>query len=142
MTHWRLIAISVFGVLSCTATTPALSNGDTFFQSTEIAGNPHYVIFGCVKDVQGHYLTHATVKVHVAEHMFDVSAQTNVLGRFRTPDVGREINDLGYEVDPALITISVEYPGYHIAHREYRGKYRQNRGAIEINFLMEKNSVG
>jgi hypothetical protein len=142
MTHRRFIAINVIAALACASSRSAWSNGDTFFQSNEIAGNPHYVIFGCVKDVRGHYLSHATVIVHVAEHMFDVNAQTDVLGRFRTPDVGREINDLGYQVDPSLITISVEYPGYHIAHREFRGKYRQNKGAIEINFQMERNSAG
>jgi hypothetical protein len=120
---------------------PACSNGDTFFTSKEIPGNPNYVIFGSVKDMRGKRISHATVIVYVAQHMIEVSTQTDVLGRFRTPDVGREINDMGYEVDPSLITVAVEYPGYHIAHRDYRGKYRQNKGAVEMNFQMQKNGA-
>lgn len=124
------------------ATVPARPNGDTFFNSSEIPGNPQYVVFGSVKDVQGHYLSHATVTVSVVKHMLEVSARTDVLGRFRTPDVGREIEELGYQVDPSLIIVSVDYPGYHIAHREYRGRYQQSKGAVEIDFVMAKNQAG
>jgi hypothetical protein len=126
--------------VTCVVVRTAWPNGDRFFRPTEIPGDPQYVVFGRVKDDQGHYLSHATVTVSVPEHQFEVSAQTNVLGRFRAPDVGREIQDLGYQVDPAQIMVTVDYPGYHIAHREYRGRYRQKKGAIEMNFLMEKNN--
>jgi hypothetical protein len=73
--------------------------------------------------------------------MLEFRATTDVIGHYRTPDVGRVINELGWPVDPALITVSAEYPGYHIAHRQYRGKYRQNRGAVEVDFLMAKNGA-
>jgi hypothetical protein len=141
MTLWRIAALNGIAALACVLATPARPNGDRFFLSKEIPGHPDYVIFGNVKDEQGHYLSHATVIVYVAQHMIELSAETDALGRFRTPDVGRAINDIGYEVDPSLITVSVYYPGYHIAHREYRGKYRQKKGAVEINFRMEKNKA-
>ncbi len=141
MTLWRHMGLNVIAAIACGAAQSAWPNGDTFFTATEIPGNPDYVVFGNVKNEQGNYLKGATVRVHVAEHMLDFSTQTDVLGRFRTPDVGRVINDLGYQVDPSLITVSAEYPGYHIAHREYRGKYRQNRGAIEMDFRMARNDA-
>jgi hypothetical protein len=136
-----LIASYVISAAVFASARPAWANGDTFFNSTEIPGNPQYVVFGTVKDSQGHYLLHATVTVSVVKHMLQASAQTDVLGRFRTPDVGREIEELGYPIDPALFIVFVDYPGYHIAHREFRGKYRQNKGAVEINFIMEKNGA-
>jgi hypothetical protein len=141
MTRWQPMALIVIAALACALAKPAWSNGDQFFQAMEIPGDPEYVVFGNVKDDQGNYLNHATVTVSVAEHMLEVTAQTGILGRFRAPDVGREIHDLGYQIDPSLIAVTVEYPGYHIAHREYRGKYRQNKGAIEMNFVMEKNET-
>jgi hypothetical protein len=139
MSIWRVFFLNLAAVLACLVVTTAWPNGDTFFRPTEIAGNPRYVVFGCVKDLHGHYLNRATVTVSVPVHQFEVSTRTNVLGRFRAPDVGREIEDLGYQVDPALILVRVDYPGYHIAHREYRGRYNQKRGTFEMDFLMEEN---
>jgi hypothetical protein len=127
-------------MLVCFAATPAWANGDGFFSSTEIPGNPEYVIFGNVRDERGKYLEGAVVRVYVAQHMLEVNAKTDVIVRFRTPDVGVAIQDLGYEVDLSLITISVQLPGYREARREYRGKYRQTKGAIEINFRMTRIS--
>jgi hypothetical protein len=139
MTLRRLVALKISAAVAFAAAVPAWSNGDKFFNSMEIPGNPQYVIFGNVKDAQGHYLKHVTVTVFVMKHMLEVTARTDDLGHFRTPDVGREIQELGYQVDPSLIIVSAEYPGYHIAHREYRGKYRQSKGAIEINFILGTN---
>ena len=138
MTILRRLTWTVFAAAAFATALPAWPNGDTFFNTKEIPGSPQYVVFGSVKDVEGHYLENVTVTVSVVKHMLEVSAHTNVLGRFRTPDVGREIQELGYEVDPALIIVSVNCPGYYIAHREYRGKYRQNKGAVEINFQVAR----
>jgi hypothetical protein len=111
-----------------------------FLNSVEIQGNPEFVIFGNVKDQRGKYVDKAVVHVKVAEHMLDFTAETNTIGRFRTPDIGRAIHDLGYEVDLVLVTVTVECPGCRIEHREYRGSYRQNKGAIEMNFRVRKDS--
>lgn len=135
----RRIAISsVIAAVLCVSAMPAGSSGAMFLQSTEIPGNPEFVIFGSVKDDRGKYLDHAIVKVKVAQHMLEFTAETNVIGRFRTPDIGRAIKDLGYEVDLSLISVTVECPNYGVVHREYRGKYRQSKGAIEMNFRMKR----
>jgi hypothetical protein len=144
MTVLRRMAWSVFtaaALATLGGVMPAWSNGDTFFNTKEIPGNPQYVVFGNVKDLEGHYLKDVTVTVSVVKHMLEVSSRTDVLGRYRTPDVGREIEELGYPVDPSLIIVSVDCPGYYIAHREYRGKYRQSKGAIEIDFRMAKSKA-
>jgi hypothetical protein len=137
---WRLTTAFVITALACAVAAPAWPNGDGFFESIEIPGNPEFVIFGNVKDHKGKYLDNATVRLKVAEHMLEFTAQTNVIGRFRTPDVGRAIKDLGYEIDPSMITITVECPGYLPLRREYRGKYRQRRGAVEVNFRMKRDA--
>ena len=139
MTRWRLATTTAVAGLLCAANSPAWSNGDGFFQSKEIPGNPEYVIFGNVKDVQGRYLDNAAVKVFVAEHMLYFTAKTDVLGRFRTEDIGRAIKELGYEVDPSLVKVTVEYAGYHVVRREYRGRFGQNKGAVELNFRLERD---
>lgn len=136
----RLTSLTVIAAVACAMTSPAWSNGDGFFESKEIPGNPEFVIFGNVKDEQGKYLDHATVKVSVAQHMLEFTADTDVLGRFRTPDVGRAIKELGYEVDLSLISTTVECAGYELVRREYRGKRQQTKGAIEINFRMKKST--
>jgi hypothetical protein len=136
----RFIALNVIATVLA-GSEPAWSNGDTFFNSTEIPGNPQFVVFGNVKDTQGHYLQHATVTVAVLKHMLTLTAQTDILGRYRTPDVGRAIEELGYPVDPALFIYFAEYPGYHVAHRDYRGRYRQNKGAVEIDFVMVRDGT-
>jgi hypothetical protein len=136
MTIGRLAIFSVIATALCLSVRPAWSSGAMFLQSTEIPGDPEFVIFGSVKDDRGKYLDHAIVRVKVAQHMLEFTTETNVIGRFRTPDIGRAIKDLGYEVDLSLITVSVECPNYGVVTREYRGKYRQNKGAIEMNFRM------
>src|SRR5262249_38169384 len=126
----------------CLLCAPAWPSGAIFLNSTEIVGNPEFVIFGSVKDDKGKYLDNAKVTVKVAEHMLEFSAENNCIGRFRTPEFGRAIKDLGYDVDLSLITVTVDCPGYGVAKREYRGKYLQNKGAIEMNFRMKNAAAG
>jgi len=118
--------------------TPVWSNGGRFFQSAEIKGQPEFVFFGNVKDDHGRYLKDVVVRVRVPEHMLEYTTETDLLGRYRTADIGRVIKDLGYQVDPSMITISVEYPEYGELRREARGKYQQNQGALEINFILQQ----
>lgn len=114
------------------------ANGDLFFEAMEIPGKPEYVIFGNVKDERGKYLAGATVTVNVAEPMLSYTAETSVIGRYRTLDIGRAITGLGYEVDPSRIEVTVTHPGYSVARRAYRGKFGQKKGAVEMNFVMKE----
>jgi hypothetical protein len=115
---------------------PAWSNGDLFFEAAEVPGKPEYVVLGNVKDDGGRYLEGATVTVRVSDPHLSYTSQTDILGHFRTLDVGRAIKGLGYDIDPSRIEVVVTYPGYHILRRIHRGKYRQNKGLVEINFVM------
>lgn len=116
----------------------ARANGDAFFAPEEIAGKPVYVVFGSVKDDHGNYLSGALVTIEVAEPVLIFDTTTNILGRFRTPDVGRAVIELGYEIDPARIEITVSAPGYAPLRRLKRGSPRQKEGATEVDFVMKR----
>ena len=117
---------------------PALANGDVFFEAEEIPGQTEFVYFGTVKDESGNYLDGATVTTDVMEPHLTYDAYTGLLGRYRTLDVGRDIVELGFPVDPAKIDVKVYKPGYKMVRRLNRGSPRQNKGAFEINFIMAK----
>ena len=116
----------------------ARADGDDFFAAQEIPGKAVYVVFGSVKDDRGNYLSNAVVTVEVAEPVLIYDTTTNILGRFRTSDVGRAVTDLGYDFDPAQIEISVSAPGYVPMRRLKRDSLRQKQGAIEIDFVMKR----
>jgi hypothetical protein len=116
----------------------ARADGDDFFEAQEIPGIPVYVVFGSVKDDRGNYLSNAVVTVEVAEPVLIYETTTNLLGRFRTVDVGRAVTDLGYDVDPAQIEVSVSAPGYVPMRRLKRGSPRRKQGAAEIDFVMKR----
>jgi hypothetical protein len=118
---------------------PSWSNGDMFFEAREIAGNSDYVVFGTVKDNRGRYLEGATVTVSVSEPVLVYTTETDVLGRYRSLDVGRAVKGLGYDIDPSRIKVIVVYPGYHEVGHLYRGTHGQIRGVIEFNFVMAEN---
>lgn len=132
---WRLISFAV-----CFLATPTWSNGDLFFEALEVPGHPEYVVFGNVKDAHRGYVSNAAVTVSVQKPRLAYTSDTDILGRFRSLDIGRAIRGLGYEVDPAIIEVSVTYPRYHEVSRIYRGRYRQNKGAVEWNLVLDKNS--
>ncbi len=133
-------AVFAGAALCATAAAPGSTwaNGDVFFEAEEIPGAPEYVVFGSVKDNKGNYLDNAVVTIDVSEPHLTYDAFTNVVGRFRTPDVGRAIIDVGFEVDPSKIAVTVYLPGYRMVQRLNRGKAGQKQGAIEMNFVMAK----
>ena len=116
----------------------ARADGDDFFLPEEIAGQPEYVVFGSVKDDRGNYVSTAVVTVKVEDPVLIYETTTNMIGRFRTVDIGRGVTDLGYDVDPDKIKVSVSAPGYVLIRRLNRDSLRRKRGAVEIDFLMKK----
>jgi hypothetical protein len=116
------------------------SNGKNFFGDWEVVGDPEYVIFGNVKDSGGQYLEDASVTIRVTEPVLILRTATDVVGHYRTLDVGRAIVGLDYEVDPSRIEVNAEYPGYHVVSRTYRGRHDQRRGMVEIDFIMAKDA--
>jgi hypothetical protein len=120
----------------------ALANGDVFFEAEEIPGQTEFVYFGSVKDEKGNYLDGATVTIDVSDPHLTYDAYTNVLGRYRTLDVGRAIVDLGFEVDPTKVTVTVFKRGYTMTRRMDRRPARAKKGAFEMNFVMAEDKVG
>jgi hypothetical protein len=119
--------------------TPSWGDGEPFFAAMEIPGKPEYVVFGAVKDDQGAYLRGANITVTVSDPALMSVATTDTMGRFRTLDVGRAIKDMGYDVDASHIDVSVTDPGYRLAHKINRGRGGQNSGAVEMDFVMERD---
>ena len=115
-----------------------LANGDVFFEAEEIPGQTEFVYFGSVKDEDGKYLDGATVSTTVTDPHLTYDAYTNVLGRYRTLDVGRVVVDLGFPVDSSKFELTVFMPGYTMVRRLNRGRAGQNKGAVEVNFIMAK----
>jgi hypothetical protein len=120
----------------------ARANGDVFFEAEEIPGQTEFVYFGSVKDEDGNYLDGATVTIDVSDPHLTYDAYTNVLGRYRTLDVGRAIVDLGFEVDPSKVTVTVYKRGYTMTRRLDRRPVRAKKGAFEMNFVMAQDKVG
>lgn len=114
------------------------ANGDIFFEALEIEGDPQFVYYGSVKDQAGNYINGALVSVDVSDPQLTYESYTNMLGRFRSLDVGRVMQDLGYRVDPNLIDITVFAPGYKTVRKFSMRRSRDTLGAFEINFIMEK----
>lgn len=118
----------------------ALANGDVFFEAEEIPGQTEFVYFGSVKDEDGNYLDNVTVTIDVSEPHLTYDAYSNVLGRYRTLDVGRAVVDLGFEMDPSKVTVTVFKPGYKVVRKMDRRPSRAKKGAFEMNFIMAKDT--
>ena len=76
----------------------------------------------------------------MSEPHLTYDAYTNILGRYRSLDVGRAVIDLGFEVDPKLISVTVFKQGYTMTRRMNRGSPRLKKGAFEMNFVMAKST--
>ncbi|MBY0511272.1 MAG: carboxypeptidase-like regulatory domain-containing protein [Rhodospirillaceae bacterium] len=138
----KMIAGGAAVVAVAGLTRTALANGDVFFEAEEIPGQTEFVYFGSVKDEDGNYLDGATVTIDVSDPHLTYDAYTNVLGRYRTLDVGRAIVDLGFEIDPSKVTVTVYKRGYAMTRRLDRRPVRAKKGAFEMNFVMAKDKVG
>ena len=91
---WLVVFVSLWLVA------PAWSNGDLFFEAQEIAGDPEYVVFGNVKDDRGRHLAGAMVTVSVDEPFLTYTVETDILGHYRTLDVGGELQASACDVAP------------------------------------------
>ena len=118
-----------------------MANGDVFFEALEIEGDPQFVYYGSVKDRSGKYINGALVAVDVKAPQLTYESYTNMLGRFRSLDVGRVIQDLGYEIDPSSIDISVFAPDYKTVSKFSMRRSRDTVGAFEVNFVLEEYEV-
>ena len=128
------IAVTLFSALLIGAPTALRANGDDFFEALATSGKAEYVVFGNVKDETGRYIEDAIVTIEVSDPRLDYQTLTDVLGHFRTLDIGRAVKDLGYEFDANKVTIEVKLPGYRTVRKFHRGKFGQNEGCGGIEF--------
>ena len=120
----------------------AVANGDFFFEALEIEGDPQFVYFGGVKDRASNYVNGALVSVDVSNPQLTYESYTNMLGRFRSLDVGRVVLDLGYEIDPSMIDVAVFAPGHKTIRKLSMRRSGDTVGAFEVNFVVEKVEDG
>ena len=121
---------------------PVFANGDIFFEALEIEGDPQFVFFGSVKDKDGRPLSGALVSVDVSEPQLTYESYTNVIGRYRSLDVGRVIQDLGYKINPRAIDVAVFVPGYKTVKKFSMRRTGDTIGAFEVNFVIEEEGAG
>ncbi len=133
------IAAGVLVSLSAGLAQSALANGDEFFGLEEM-GPVDFLYFGSVKDDKGQFLSGAEVTLKVSDPELIFVEQTDVIGRFRTMDVGRQLLDRGYDVDPTTFSLSVAMPGYKQVRKLDRRPGRLNKGSFEVNFVMVKDT--
>jgi hypothetical protein len=133
-----LITAAAAVVTAAASSRPAVANGDIFFEALEIEGDPQFVFFGSVKNRQGKGVPGALVSVGVSEPQLTYESYTNIIGRYRSLDVGRVIQDLGYDIDPSKIDVEVFVPGYKTARKFSMRRTGDVIGAFEVNFVIEE----
>lgn len=133
------------GVALCTVAglaRTAFANGDDFFGADEIPGKPIFLYFGTVKSDEGKYLEGVEVTLEIADPPMSLVTYSDILGRFRTLDAGRTLTDMGYEVNPKQITVSVARGGFRQIRRLSRAPANAKIGnAYEMNFVMTKDET-
>ncbi len=122
----------------------ARCDGDDFF--LDMRGMPReteLIYIGVVKDEEGKYLQGAIVRAELALEMdsgvryLKYDSVTDVLGRYRTRNLGRTIIGLDLEIDPKKVTLTALKDGYTIKRSYVRSPRTQTR-LIEVDFLMTK----
>ncbi|MSO98374.1 MAG: carboxypeptidase regulatory-like domain-containing protein [Rhodospirillaceae bacterium] len=125
------------------STPPAHANGDAFFDDNGAPRETELVYFGSVKDERGDYIAGAIVRAVLALQMesgmrhLTYDATTNVIGRYRTANLGRTIIGFGTDIDPETVTLTAHKEGYRQVRRFYRSR-RDQKASIEVNFVMVK----
>jgi hypothetical protein len=116
---------------------PAWANGDEFFQPAG-NGKVDLVYFGHIKDTDGHVLDRALVTLSAKGAGLTLPFMNDVIGHYRSPDIGAAIKDLGEKVDPSRIEIVCDVPGYKQVKPVGPAVPTKNQGAVDVDFGMEK----
>jgi hypothetical protein len=116
----------------------ALGNGYSFFDLiyNRLFQKKEFTYIGTVKTDDGKYLDGATISVTISEPNLIYDTTTDSTGRYHTPDLGRAIMDLGYQVEPSKIHFSVEKEGYKLVRTMNLGRAGQHSGTVEMAFTM------
>ena len=125
-------AAVVIGVSS--AMTLVRANGAEFFEA-ENDGKVVLYYFGNVKDSKGNVVDTLRVQVQAKNAGLTFNFRNDSPGHYRTTDVGKAIQGLGKNVDPAQIEITITKPGYKITKAP---KVPAKLGAVQLDlFVMD-----
>lgn len=125
-------AAVVIGVSS--AMTLVRANGAEFFEA-ENDGKVVLYYFGNVKDSKGNVVDTLRVQVQAKNAGLTFNFRNDSPGHYRTTDVGKAIQGLGKNVDPAQIEITITKPGYKITKAP---KVPARLGAVQLDlFVMD-----
>ena len=126
-----LVAVAA---LCLPASRPLLANGAEFFEA-ENDGKIVLYYFGNVKDSKGNVLDKLMVTISAKNVGMTFPFRNDSPGHFRSPDIGKAIQGLGKQVDPAQIEITITKPGYKVVRAP---KIPVKMGAVQLeNFVLD-----
>ncbi len=110
---------------------PAGANGYLFFHEHQLdaQGKGGTIYFGAVRDTAGKPIRNAQVEINVIEYNQAITLTTDVLGRYKSVGVSREIR-------PDQVRVSVIKPGYVKVREQNLSRVKRAGAPIEINFIM------
>jgi hypothetical protein len=126
-----LVGIAALGL----ATSARLyANGAEFFEA-ENDGKVVLYYSGQVKDSKGNVLDKLMVTIAAKNVGMNFPFRNDSPGHFRSPDIGKAIQGLGKQVDPAQIEIKITKPGYKMVRAP---KVPTKLGAVQLeNFVLD-----
>jgi hypothetical protein len=96
---------SIALAIALAASSPAWSNGASFFDEDDHDDNVGPGFFGFVKDVNGKLVPDAVITVTIKQRNSTVTARTNIMGVYRIPGFAKSI-------DPKQVDIACSKTGY------------------------------
>ena len=79
----------------------------------------------------------AEVTLEIIDPPMTLVTYSDILGRFRTADVGRTVADMGYDVEAKNFSVSVALEGYReIRHLKRYPVNAKPGAAYEVDFVM------
>jgi hypothetical protein len=132
----RICIAALAGTAALVLATSALvqANGAEFFEA-ENDGKVVLYYSGQVKDSKGNVLDKLMVTISARNVGMNFPFRNDAPGHFRSPDIGKAIQGLGKQVDPAQIEIKITKPGYKIVREP---KVPNKLGAVQLdNFVLD-----
>lgn len=132
----RIRIATLFGIAALGLATSALvyANGAEFFEA-ENDGKVVLYYSGQVKDSQGNVLDKLMITISAKNVAMNFPFRNDAPGHFRSPDIGKAIQGLGKQVDPAQIEVKITKAGYKTVRAP---KVPNKLGAVTLeNFVLD-----
>lgn len=139
MAAWSArVALVVFAMVTLFSALPVRANGIDFFQDAREPGPNPLLYTGRVTDKAGKPLINARVYVAIKRLGIALEAHTDSQGRYQTHDVNRALEMIQEPWTPEDLEIFVQRPFYKQVTPTMRRVPPQNRGKLQIDFVMER----